>query len=348
MQGADFVRGRAASPLPHFNNDSTAEGLLLSVSCSNGSNNLLPTSTAKDGWPRLFSQDIRNQYPYPASLLSQDSLHVLVHAGDLTENGSFEEAQAGLIWLSSQQQTHKIFVAGNHDVLLDEAFLEEYPERCYGDPRAKRDLNWGSIIYLEESSTTLWCPQQLSDMADLCGQAPLPSTVTGMGTLRKLTVFGSPWTPQYGIPAFQYRPEDVASHWEGKIGLPTPDVLVTHGPPRLHLDSRDFHRAVGCPYLAECVAEIRPRLAVFGHIHVSYGREDVILDGLQRALEKVDVGWGRWGTVIWMATLLLWERVGSRIPVPRRHKDTLTTFVNAAVVGGPRNELVNQPAVIKL
>jgi hypothetical protein len=42
------------------------------------------------------------------------------------------EVQDGLNWLSLQPHRDKIFVAGNHDVLLDEAFLERYPERKYG------------------------------------------------------------------------------------------------------------------------------------------------------------------------------------------------------------------------
>lgn len=58
---------------------------------------------------------------------------VLIHAGDLTENGSFDEVQEQLKWLASLSHRFKIFVAGNHDVLLDHAFLSKYPERRYGE-----------------------------------------------------------------------------------------------------------------------------------------------------------------------------------------------------------------------
>lgn len=54
------------------------------------------------------------------------------------------------------------------------------------------------------------------------------------------------------------------------------DILITHGPPKLHLDKRDFHRA-GCPHLAVEVARLRPRLHVFGHIRAAAGREEVVL-----------------------------------------------------------------------
>jgi Icc-related predicted phosphoesterase len=191
---------------------------------------------------------------------------VLIHAGDLTENDSFEEVQNELHWLSSQPHRYKLFVAGNHDVLLDEAFLEKYPERRYGQVKTNQDLDWGSVIYLQDRCVTLEFPKEES-------------------VSKKLIVFGSPWTPQYGISAFQYRPEDGGKHWQKRFAAleknETPDVLVTHGPPRYHLDKRDFYRA-GCPFLAEQVSRLKPRLVVCGHIHAAFGREVVVLDGVQR------------------------------------------------------------------
>ncbi|CAK7207934.1 hypothetical protein SEUCBS139899_010749 [Sporothrix eucalyptigena] len=68
---------------------------------------------------------------------------VLIHAGDLTER--------------AQPHKHKILVAGNHDVLLDEAFLDKYPERRYGqtDREEKEDLVWGGVTYLEDELLTV-------------------------------------------------------------------------------------------------------------------------------------------------------------------------------------------------
>lgn len=83
---------------------------------------------------------------------------LLIHAGDLTENGSFDEVQAGIRWLSSQPHRYKVFVPGNHDVLLDEAFLERYPARRYGQAKTRNDLEWGSVILLEDSCVTLDFP----------------------------------------------------------------------------------------------------------------------------------------------------------------------------------------------
>ena len=96
-----------------------------------------PTASSRDVIKVVCISDTHNHQPeLPAG-------DILIHAGDLTDNGSFEEVQAGLRWLSSQPHRCKIFAAGNHDVLLDEDFLKKYRERRYGDTRTKEDLVWG-------------------------------------------------------------------------------------------------------------------------------------------------------------------------------------------------------------
>lgn len=209
---------------------------------------------------------------------------ILIHAGDLTENGSFDEMQAELRWLSSQPHKYKIFVAGNHDVLLDQDFLEKHPERRCGHSKTKNDLEWGSVIYLQDTSVTL------SFAGTLRGDRDEASS-------RSVTVYGSPWTPQYGLSAFQYRPDDMEI-WSKRFSSlsSAPDIVITHGPPMLHLDAREFHRA-GCPYLTQKIALLRLRLHVFGHIHIGHGREDVVLDAVQRAYEDIMIGWAGWESV---------------------------------------------------
>ncbi|KAI7788013.1 uncharacterized protein LA080_013318 [Diaporthe eres] len=258
---------------------------------------------------------------------------VLIHAGDLTENGSFNEIQTELRWLSSQPHRYKVFVAGNHDVLLDEEFLQSQPQRRYGSLQTKEDLDWGTVIYLQNSAITLDFPRNPHDAS---------------GSARRLMVYGSPFTPQYGTSAFQYSPDP--EFWT-KIFAPlhaVPDILVTHGPPKFHLDARDFHKA-GCPYLGVEVARIRPRLHVFGHIHASYGREDAVLDGMQRCYEEVMIGWGGWETIGWMLARVILEGLTWLFRGFRTREASLTTtFINAAVVGGPDNSLVNQAVVFDI
>lgn len=295
---------------------------------------------------------------------------ILIHAGDLTENGSFDEVQAGITWLSSQSHPFKILIAGNHDVLFDESFLQKYPERRYGQSKSKKDLDWGDVIYLQDSTITLDIPVRTTDP-------------TSQPPARRVTIHGSPWTPQYGISAFQYTPlagpsllAAQLSHYPdytpnppsaaaaaaaapGPGSGPTLEILVTHGPPKLYLDRRDIHRA-GCPYLLCEVARIRPRLHVFGHIHAAHGREDVVMDGLRQAHDDVVIGWGGWECVAWMVVLVVWERVrrvGRALVggcggwcgiATTRRGEGVTTFVNASVVGGRGNEVRNGAVVIEI
>lgn len=271
---------------------------------------------------------------------------LLIHAGDLTDIGSFDEVQAELSWLSSQPHKYKVLVAGNHDVLFDKAFLEKHPRRRYGQTRTRDDLDFGSVIYLEDSAITVTFPtdrthQQSDRSHGIICQNELES--------RSLTIFGSPWTPQYGVSAFQYRPDEPHDWGSAMARIPDlkPDIIVTHGPPQFHLDTQSFHRA-GCPYLAEEVARIRPRMMVFGHIHVGYGREDIVLDRVQRAYEELMAGWAGWATVFRMAVLVACSRLGWLLRGRQPGADKLTTFVNAAVVSGPANELQNVPIVVEL
>jgi Icc-related predicted phosphoesterase len=68
---------------------------------------------------------------------------------------------------------------------------------------------------------------------------------------------------------------EIKEHWDM---IPNDiDVLITHGPPRGHNDiARDWHNPlqdinVGCPSLRSKIAEIKPQLHCFGHIHGGYG-----------------------------------------------------------------------------
>ena len=236
-----------------------------------------PIVPLSDSEPRVRIVCISDTHNHQPDLPPGD---LLVHAGDLSENGSFDEIQAQLIWLSSQPYQYKVVIAGNHDVLLDEEFLQKYPERRYGQTKTRLDLNWGSVHYLQDSSVTL----------DFTFDEDPNQGGSRCQRKRQLTIYGSPWTPQYTISAFQYSPdEDI---WTGKIPLNS-DIVVTHGPPRMHLDVPGFRHA-GCPYLAREIFRVRPRLFLFGHIHASYGREDIILDEVRRAHDEIIGNRGDW------------------------------------------------------
>ncbi|AEO67564.1 uncharacterized protein THITE_2116460 [Thermothielavioides terrestris NRRL 8126] len=151
---------------------------------------------------------------------------ILIHAGDLTKNGSFDEVQAGVTWLSSQPHRFKILVAGNHDVLLDETFLERYPERRYGQSKTKKDLDWGDVIYLEDSTITLDVPVQPSPPA----QAEPPTAPGRRNTASRPSSTRRPRAPSTGAPA---SPTSSPSTPKPKKPEPTATNPNTTGQPRL-------------------------------------------------------------------------------------------------------------------
>ncbi|RHZ48193.1 uncharacterized protein CDV56_102104 [Aspergillus thermomutatus] len=221
---------------------------------------------------------------------------ILIHAGDLTQSGTREELEAQIEWLDSQPHRFKVAIAGNHELCLD----PKAPARNRTGP-----VDWKSIRYLENSSTIL-----------------------DFGDSRRVKVFGSPYTPRHGNWAFQYpRAENV---WD-EIRIPDDiDILVTHGPPKTHLDLGRY----GCEFLRSWLwsAKRRPLLHVFGHIHGAYGKETLCWDDFQRAYESIlddDAKWRNLITLMWHALVQL---IRPRYPCER------TIMVNAAAVGGLRDE----------
>lgn len=107
---------------------------------------------------------------------------VLIHAGDLTQHGSYEQLQRQLQWLSSLPHCRKVIVAGNHDLLLHSDFVEHFPARLAGHCESSiSSLNWSDLVYLNDSAVTLTFKNE-----------------------RKLKIYGSPRTPEFGTWAFQY------------------------------------------------------------------------------------------------------------------------------------------------
>jgi 3',5'-cyclic AMP phosphodiesterase CpdA len=262
---------------------------------------------------------------------------ILIHAGDLTERGTFEELQAQLDWLNAQPHSHKIVIAGNHDVLLDEAFMRRHPARRYGSTKTAADLDFGTLTYLNDTSTSI-------------------EVILAGGTTRTLSIFGSPCTPEFLGSAFQY-PFRAAARWTKLIPKGT-DIVVVHGPPRLHLDTvgtqphpvstaldldLDGPHHAGCDCLADTVALVRPRLVVFGHIHGCRGREDVLLHSAKRIHDQIldnqhdDLGL--------LACVVAWAWVQRAFG--KKQWGRKTTYVNAAVVGD-KNELKHEAMVVEI
>lgn len=156
---------------------------------------------------------------------------ILVHAGDLTGQGSLDQVQRGLEWLSHQSHDVKILVPGNHDWLFER------------DPATARRMceDYGIILLVDEHYRT-----------------------------HGLNFYGSPWQPEFCQWAFNLkRGAALADKWAG-IPFDT-DVLITHGPPMGVLDENYHGYNVGCEDLMRTVMQVKPKLHVFGHIHGCHG-----------------------------------------------------------------------------
>lgn len=236
---------------------------------------------------------------------------ILVHAGDLTQSGSLKELQTALDWIQQQPHPHKIIVAGNHDLLLDTACDDRVGGSKASAERSR--LSWGDIIYLQDSSTQIICKNG-----------------------RKLNIYGSPKSCRNGNWAFQYSRANMHDVWAGRVPENT-DILITHGPPRAHLDLLNL----GCPGLLEELWRVRPALHVFGHVHEGYGSEYLKFDDLQRTFERTVVARGGVCNLLWTAWAAfrsMWS--GQSI--------AHTVLVNPAVVGGLRDDEKRRPVKVAI
>lgn len=184
--------------------------------------------------------DLHSHYP------QLDGGDLLIVAGDLTKTDTLIEQHYFMGWLYEQNYKKKIFIAGNHDNILE--CVE--PKR-FNDSKVIKDLYdpKTEIEYLCDSGTEF----------------------------DGLKIWGSPWTKKFEgmnpkCMAFTVdTDEELSEKW--KLIPNDIDILVTHSPPCGILDTVDdqnhwegYH--VGSSSLSFRVLNvIKPKLHVFGHIH---------------------------------------------------------------------------------
>lgn len=218
---------------------------------------------------------------------------VLIHAGDLTNQGSAAELKRTVEWLEKSDFQAKIVVAGNlpgtylsnvrmftadvhcdcsrvtcanqldmdagnHDTTLDPPFFHSHANKWKWpgpqDPEACRRL-------LLSSPSVTYLQHEAATIY-------LPRTRTC------LRVFGSPYSPGRRGWAFQYWGEGEAEEIWGTGEMDGVDVMVTHSPAYGCLDGTEEGSA-GCGALKERLASVRPAMHVCGHIHGGRGVERV-------------------------------------------------------------------------
>jgi predicted phosphodiesterase len=78
---------------------------------------------------------------------------ILIHAGDFTKHGHLDEVEEFCQFLDNQTHIkHKIIIAGNHDIILDERYTR-YPKQI---EMALNLFKKKNITYLEDSFVKLY------------------------------------------------------------------------------------------------------------------------------------------------------------------------------------------------
>jgi Icc-related predicted phosphoesterase len=156
---------------------------------------------------------------------------ILIHSGDCCLSGSMQEALRFLTWFADQDYSHLILVPGNHDVCFEDNF-----------PLLLEECKSRGITLLNDSGCEI----------------------------EGIRIWGSASSPEFCNWAFnRRRGEDIKRYWD-MIPEDT-EILITHGPAHMILDTAPDGYACGCKDLLDKILNSKIKLHLFGHIHGSRG-----------------------------------------------------------------------------
>lgn len=192
---------------------------------------------------------------------------VLIHAGDLSSWGHFPQLRKTLTWLQTFPHEYKVLIAGNHDLCLDEEWIEDGPMSAVA----------GNGIPLKEHKQSV--DYILSEPIRDAGIRYIRDETLklALSNGRTWEIYGSPNTPRYAYGAFQYLPGPKGGADKIYAKIPsTTEVLMTHTPPYGSCDLSKDGKHAGCPTLQQKLASsdlAACRLHAFGHIHEANGAQ---------------------------------------------------------------------------
>lgn len=271
---------------------------------------------------------------------------LLIHAGDLTVDGSVTELQRQIDWLDSLPHTEVVVISGNHDTYLDPR-----TRPSLSDAQRAGTLDWKRLHYLQHRKLSLNIDIE-SATTEADGDTT-PLLAEGQRQ-RRIRIYGAPQIPACGPMsehAFQYpRGQDA---WSETVPEDV-DILITHTPPKHHLDLSLPH-ALGCEHLLAEVTRVKPRLHVFGHVHWGAGQTVVWWDKAHVAYVRglfIQSKWThgllnprQWWNVVRVlyrgVRELLWDRVWGG-------QSSNTIMVNAAQTLGNTGKLGNPIQVVDI
>jgi Icc-related predicted phosphoesterase len=269
---------------------------------------------------------------------------ILIHAGDMTNAGSVQEIQAQVDWLASLPHKEIVVISGNHDTFLDPRTRPSLSEE-----ESRGGIDWKRVHYLQHRRLSLTIETGSRDNSD----AQTPLLAEGQSQ-RRIRIYGAPQIPACGpmsVHAFQYpRGQDA---WSETVPGDT-DILVTHTPPKHHLDL-PLPQGLGCEHLLAEVRRVKPTLHVFGHVHWGARQTVVSWEKTHDAYTKGMAVQSKWthGVLnprLWWSVVsvlnrgvreLLWDRIWGG-------KSLHTIMVNAAQMKGNTGKLGTTVQVVDI
>jgi len=186
---------------------------------------------------------------------------LLIHSGDFTSIGRKHEVEGFIKWFNGiDNYTHKVFIAGNHDLTFESEILlknkvEYFERRPYPNPNPSIGKpDWLELLLQTELNPNVHYLENSYIDID------------------QIKIWGSPYSPTFGFQwAFNVdRGHDAQQLWNE---IPSNiDVVITHTPIYGYNDrAANTNQNVGCADLYHRVREVNPRLHFAGHIHEGYG-----------------------------------------------------------------------------
>ncbi|RMZ72392.1 calcineurin-like phosphoesterase [Pyrenophora seminiperda CCB06] len=272
----------------------------------------------------------------------------------MTKHGSVAEIQAQIDWLAGLPHREIVVVSGNHDTYLDARTRPSLEEA-----QRKGRLDWKKVHYLQHRRLSLTVEvgveEQQREGDEANAETPLlAEQQQQQQSSRRIRIYGAPQIPACGpmdVHAFQY--ERGRDAWSQTVPDDI-DILITHTPPKYHLDLA-LPSGLGCEHLLAEVTRVKPKLHVFGHVHWGAGQTVVWWDKAHEAYVQgsaIQSRWTRgllnprlWWSVVRVAYRgvreLLWDRVWGG-------QSQKTIMVNAAQMYGNTGKLGNSIQVVDI
>jgi hypothetical protein len=184
---------------------------------------------------------------------------LLIHSGDISSLGRKHEVEQFIKWFGKQDYTHKVFIAGNHDMTFDREILLR-DKLAHFEGRTEYDTECAE-------GKPEWLVEMLSNLPDNVYYLENSSI-----KLEGINIWGSPVSPSfgYGWGFNKDRGHDINEVWN-TIPMDS-DIVITHSPIYGYNDrAQNTNQNVGCSDLYHRLHEVKPHLHFAGHIHEGHG-----------------------------------------------------------------------------